>query len=174
MGPVLRLVETGIDSPPRVIDVIDIKPLGDLGDIARLGLTLSEAKQILARLQQVVVAVQADDHAVLPDCSSCGHACHIKDWRLHRVAMLFGSVPVRLPRFRCAGCGQGEYCRSTPELDQLRAHVSALMPYRVAAGLLEHLLPVEIGKSPETLRGHTLKIESIQNPGGDYAAIDRT
>jgi hypothetical protein len=144
---------------------MDIRPLGDLGDSAKLGLTLSEAKQILARLQQVVVAVQADDHAVLrPDCSSCGQACHVKDWRLHRVATLFGTVAVRLPRFRCAGCGHGEsgiswlsYCRSTPELDQLRAHVSALMPYRVAAGLLAHLLPVEAGKSPETLRGHTLK-----------------
>ena len=31
------------------------------------------------------------------------------------------------------------------------------MPYRVAAGVLQHLLPVEAGKSPETLRGHTLK-----------------
>jgi hypothetical protein len=45
MGWILRLVETGIDSPPRVIDVMDIAPLGDLGDIAKLGLTLSEAKQ---------------------------------------------------------------------------------------------------------------------------------
>jgi hypothetical protein len=166
MGWVLRLVETGVDSPPRVIDVMDIEAFGDLGDIAKLGLTLSEAKQILARLQQMVVAIQADDHAVLrPDCSSCGQACHVKDWRLHRVATLFGPVPVRLPRFRCSGCGHGEtgyswqsYCRSTPEFDQLRAHVSALMPYRVAAGLLEHLLPVEIGMSPETLRGHTFKV----------------
>jgi hypothetical protein len=141
MGWVLRLVETGIDSPPRVIDVMDIAPLGDLGDIAKLGLALSEAKQILTRLLQVVVAVQADDHAVLrPDCSSCGHACHVKDRPLHRVATLFGTVPVRLPWFRCASCGHSEtgigwrsYCRSTPELDQLRAHVSALMPYRVAA-----------------------------------------
>jgi hypothetical protein len=31
------------------------------------------------------------------------------------------------------------------------------MPYRVAAGLLEHLLPVGAGTSPKTLRGHTLK-----------------
>ena len=31
------------------------------------------------------------------------------------------------------------------------------MPYRPAAGFLAHLLPVEAGKSPETLRGHTLK-----------------
>ena len=80
-------------------------------------------------------------------------------------ATLFGTVTVRLPRFRCAGCGHSEtgiswpsHCRSTPELDQLRAHLSALMPYRVAAGVLAHLLPVEAGMSPETLRGHTLKI----------------
>jgi hypothetical protein len=32
------------------------------------------------------------------------------------------------------------------------------MPYRVAAGVLRHLLPVDAGTSPETLRGHTLKI----------------
>jgi hypothetical protein len=165
MAWVLRLVETGIDSPARVIDVMDIRPLGGLGDIAQLGLTLSEAKQILARLQQVVVTVQADDHAVLrPNCSSCDQACHVKDWRFHRVATLFGTAAVHLPRFRCPGCGHHEtgiswlsYCRSTPELDQLRAHVSALMPYRVAASLLAHVLPVEAGTSPETLRGHTLK-----------------
>ena len=52
MAWVLRLVETEIDDPARVIDVMDIRPLGALGDIANLGLTLSEAKQILARLQQ--------------------------------------------------------------------------------------------------------------------------
>jgi hypothetical protein len=50
MGWVLRLVETEIDGPARVIDVQDIGPLGALGDIAKLGLTLAEAKQILARL----------------------------------------------------------------------------------------------------------------------------
>jgi hypothetical protein len=69
---VLRLVETGVDSPTRGIDVMDIRPLGGLSDIADLGLTLAAAKQILARLQQVIVATQADDHTVLrPDCSCC-------------------------------------------------------------------------------------------------------
>jgi hypothetical protein len=178
MAWVLRLVETGIDRPSRVIDVLDIRPRGDLGDIANLGLTLAEAKQILARLQQALVAIQADDHAVQrPVCSYCRHACHVKDWRLHRVATLFGTVAMRLPRFRCAGCGHGEtgvswlsYCRSTPELDQLRAHMSALMPYRVAAGLLGHILPVDAGTSPETLRGHTLKVgERLR----DAAAVKR-
>jgi hypothetical protein len=109
MAWVLRLVETGTDGPARVVDATNIGPLGVLGDIANLGLTLSEAKQILARLQQAVVSVQADDHAVLrPDCSACGAACHVEVARLRRVATLFGTVPVRLPRFRCAGWGQGE------------------------------------------------------------------
>jgi hypothetical protein len=131
-----------------------------------LGLTLAEAKQLLARVQQAVVAAQARDHtAQRPDCLACGGRCNVKDWRSHQVATLFGAVAVWLPRFRCPGCGRGEtgirwpaHCRSTPELDQLQAHLSALMTYRVAAGVLAHLLPVVAGKSPETLRGHTLKL----------------
>ena len=160
------MVETETDSPTQGLDVMEISRSRGLGDIANLGLTLAEAKRLLARVQQAVVAAQAQDHAVLrPDCSSCGGKCQAKDWRPHRIATLFGGVTVRLPRFRCADCGRTEpgaswppHCRSTPELDQLWAHLSALMPYRVAAGVLEHLLPVEAGKSPETLRGHTLRI----------------
>jgi hypothetical protein len=102
MGWVLRIVETETDSPGPGVDVMEIRPPRDLGDIAHLGLTLPEAKQLLARVQQAVVAAQAHEHAVLrPDCSSCGGGCHIQDWRLHRVATLFGVVEVRLPRFRC-------------------------------------------------------------------------
>ena len=73
MGWVLRLVETGTDSRARSIDVLEISRPNDLGDIANLGLTLPEAKQLLARVQQAVVAAQAQDHAGLrPDCSACG------------------------------------------------------------------------------------------------------
>jgi hypothetical protein len=138
----------------------------DLGEISDLGLTLPEAKQLLVCVQQEIVAAQARDHAVLrPECPSCGGGCHVKDWQHHAVATLFGAVAVRLPRFRCISCGHNatgiswpSHCRSTPELDQLRAHLSALMPFRVAAEVLSHLLPVAAGMSPETLRGHTLKI----------------
>ena len=165
MGWVVRLVEMGTDKPGRSVDVLEIGQLRDLGDIANLGLTLAEAKQLVSRVQQAVVTAQAQEHAILrPDCASCSGTCRIKDWRVHQVATLFGTVAVRLPRYRCADCGRGErgvswpsHCRSTPELDQLRAHLSALMPYRVAAGVLAHLLPVEAGKNHETLRGHTLK-----------------
>jgi hypothetical protein len=32
------------------------------------------------------------------------------------------------------------------------------MTYRVAADVLRHLLPIDAGKSPETLRSHTLQV----------------
>src|SRR3954453_12426840 len=166
MGWVLQLVETGTETRAPSVAVMEITRPNDLRDIASLGLTLPEAKQLLARVQQAVVAAQARDHAGLrPECTACGGRCHVKDWRPHQIATLFGGVTVRLPRFLCAGCGRSEtatswpsHCRSTPELDQLQAHLSALMPYRVAAGVLEHLLPVAAGTSPETLRGHTLEV----------------
>jgi hypothetical protein len=165
MAWVLRLIETGADGQGRSTDVLEIGRPDTLHDIADLGLRLPEAKQLLARVQRALVAAQARDHAAIrPDCSSCGGRCQVKDWRSHQIATPFGGVVLRLPRFRCPGCGRGEtgtrwpaHCRSTPELDQLQAHLSALMTYRVAAGVLAHLLPVAAGTSHETLRRHTLK-----------------
>src|SRR5690349_2885058 len=165
MGWVLRLVESGTDGASGSVDVLEIERPGDLGDLANLGLTHAEGKQLLARIQQAVVAAQSRDHAVhRPRCRTCGAACQLKDYRPHQIATVFGPVTVRLPRFRCAGCrgaqagvGWPAHCRSTPELDQLRAQYAALLPYRVAAGVLEHLLPIGAGITHETLRAHTLK-----------------
>jgi hypothetical protein len=82
---------------------------------------------------------------------------------------------MKLPRLTCAGGGCGEtgggwpsHCRSTPELGQLQAGLSALMPYRVAADVLLHLLPIDAGRSPETLRSHTLQVGKRL---GDAAAV---
>ncbi len=109
MGLVLQLVETGADIRGRGIDVLKIDRPGGLHDIANPGLTLPEAKQLLARVQQAVVAVQARDHAASrPECSGCEARCHVKDWQWHQVATLFGKITMRLPRFRCPGCGRVE------------------------------------------------------------------
>src|SRR5690349_22552425 len=166
MGWVLRLVESGADGSSDSVDVLEIERPGDLGDLADLGLTHAEGKQLLTRVQQAVVAAQSRDHAARrPACRTCGAACQLKDYRPRRIATVSGPVTVRLPRFRCAGCDATEagidwpaQCRSTPELDQLRAQYAALLPYRVAAGVLEHLLPVGAGSTHETLRAHTLKL----------------
>jgi hypothetical protein len=52
----------------------------------------------------------------------------------------------------------GRHCRSTPELDRLQAHLSALMTYRVAAEVLEQMFPIDAGGDHETLRRHTLML----------------
>ena len=161
----LCLVGTEIDGQSRSCEVMAISRPDGLGDIAALGLTLAEAKQLLVQVQQEVVAAQARQHTLFrPDCQSCSGKCHVKGWRPHRIATLFGEVKVKLPRLACAGGGCGEtggwpsHCRSTPELDQLQARLSALMPYRVAADVMQHLLPIDAGRSPETLRSHTLQV----------------
>ncbi len=166
MAWIVRLVKAGADGEKQSIDVVTINRPDDLIEIANLGLTLAEGKRLLAALQQQIVAAQARGHAVRrPDCRSCGEVCRVKDYRDHAVATLFGQVRVRLPRFRCAGCGGSEaghgwpsHCRSTPELDQLQAHLSALMTYRVAADVMAQMFPVDAGNDPETLRCHTLKL----------------
>ena len=147
------------------MDIMKISKPNDLGDIANLGLALTEAKQLLARVQHEISTVQAREHAVRrPVCPCRDGVCRVKDYRDHAVATLFGQVAFRLPRFRCAAFGRIEtginwpsHCRSTPELDRLRAHLSALMTYRVSADLLEHMFPVDAGIDPRTLRRHTLK-----------------
>src|SRR4051812_38273407 len=163
---VLRLVEIGAEGEGSCADVVKISRPDSLVDIADLGLTLAEARLVLAGVQREIVAAQARDHAVRrPGCRDCEGVCRVKDYRQHAIATLFGQVPVRLPRFRCAGCGttgtgvEWPPCaRSTPELDRLRAQLSALLTYRTAAALLGQMFPVDADQDPETLRRHTFKI----------------
>jgi hypothetical protein len=162
----VRLVQIGADGNEPFADVMTINRPDDLDDIANLGLTVADGKRVLAGLQQEIVGAQARSHSVQrPECRSCSGDCHLKDYRNHAVATHLGQVTVRLPRFRCASCGAIEAgvgwpsrCRSTPEFDRLRAHFSALMPYRMAADVLRQVFPVDAGKDPETVRRRTLKV----------------
>jgi len=162
----LRLVKIGVEGEGPCTDIMEIRRPDDLVDIANLGLTLAEAKLLLAGVQREIVAAQARTHAVRrPECPRCDGVCRVKDYRDHAVATLFGQVTLRLPRFRCAACGGIEagvgwpaHCRSTLELDRLRAHLSALMTYRTAADVLKQMFPVDAGAHHATLRRHTLKV----------------
>ena len=69
---VLRLIATEGDARCLSTDLIEICRPEGLGDIADLGLTLPEAKQLLASVQRAVVAAQADSHRLQrPGCSAC-------------------------------------------------------------------------------------------------------
>jgi len=161
----LRLVKIGVEGEEPCTDIMEITRPDDLVDIANLGLTLAEAKLLLAGVQREIVAAQVKSHAVRrPECPHCDGVCRVKDYRDHAVSTLFGQVTLRLPRFRCATCGGIEAgvgwpsrCRSTPELDR-QAHLCALMTYRTAADVLGQIFPVDAGAHHETLRRHTLKV----------------
>jgi hypothetical protein len=74
---VLRLIETGMPSGVSGVDVMEISRPDGASNIADLGLTLSEAKQLLARVQQAIVAAQAGDLAARrPECPTCRALVH--------------------------------------------------------------------------------------------------
>jgi hypothetical protein len=74
----LRLVGTGSDGQSRSYEVMAISRPDGLADIANLGLTLAEAKLLLAQVQQQVVAEQAETQAMFrPNCRLCGATCHV-------------------------------------------------------------------------------------------------
>jgi len=76
----LRLVNIGVEGEGPCADIMEIRKPDDLVDIANLGLTLAEAKLLLAGVQREIVAAQARDHAVRrPSCTCCGGVCRVKD-----------------------------------------------------------------------------------------------
>jgi hypothetical protein len=64
----LCLVGMGIDGRSRSLEVMAISRPDDLGDMTNLGLTLAEAKLLLAQVQQQLVAEQVNIHGTFrPD-----------------------------------------------------------------------------------------------------------
>ena len=59
---ILKLAAAGGVGP--CVDIMEISKTDDLGDIANLGLTIAEAKQLLARVQCEISTAQAKEHAV--------------------------------------------------------------------------------------------------------------
>jgi hypothetical protein len=102
----------------------------------------------------------------------------------HAVATLFGQVTMKMPRFRCARCGGTEtgigwpsHCRSTPGLDRIRAHLSALMTYPVAAELLEQLFHAccrqQNSRTAGENRNHSLRLHPSEHGSRCLAAVPR-
>ncbi len=82
MAWIVKLVSIGAEGEEHSTDVMRIARPDDLADLAALGLTLAEGKQILAGVQREIVAAQARLHAMRrPECRGCGDVCRVKDYR---------------------------------------------------------------------------------------------
>ena len=74
---------------------------------ATLGLTLADAKEILAGLQRDLVQAQTGSTAQSRRrCPRCGAQRPLKDRRPRRLRSLFGVVEVRAPRFTPCRCSR--------------------------------------------------------------------
>ena len=137
---------------------------------ATLGLTLAEAKEILAGLQRDLVQAQTEEHCQSRRrCPRCGAQRPLKDRRPRRLRSLFGVVEVRAPRFTPCRCSETRReilspvveimpDRCTPEYERTLAEMGALLPYRRARTLLEDLFPLGEPPMVETIRQRTLQV----------------
>jgi hypothetical protein len=134
-----------------------------------VGLKLMSAKELMARLQELVVKQQLRRHCEASrPCRECGIPRHIKDHRTRTLDTVLGQVVVNAPRFdSCRNCSTGKGVspltellpmRVLPELRSLQARFAAELPYARAAALLHELLPKTGGLNSMTTRSRTVAI----------------
>jgi len=76
-----------------------------IGTLAEVGLVLSEAKALLAKLQASVLCGQVAEYAAHHRaCVECGAPQPLKDRRTRRLQTLFGTVELEAPRFKLCRC----------------------------------------------------------------------
>jgi hypothetical protein len=137
---------------------------------ATLGLSLAEAKSVLAGLQRHLVQTQAEEHCqVRRRCPRCGEQRPLKDLRPRQLRSLFGTLEIRAPRFDPCRCGVTLRTilspvkeimpdRCTPEYERMLAELGALVPYRRARTLLGTFFPVGDLPTIDTIQRRTLQV----------------
>src|ERR1700736_1873354 len=129
-----------------------------------LGLTLAEARSILAGIEQTVVEQQAAEFMALQrTCSHCGHERSCKG-RHHIVFRTpFGKLRLESPRLYHCQCESDERTsfsplaellqeRSSPELVYLETKFAALVSYGLTIELLKEVLPISQELSTTAIR----------------------
>lgn len=131
-----------------------------------LGLRLSEAKQMLASVQQAMTSQQVEDYVEQQrQCPHCQHSLTCKGHHQIGVRTLFGKLTLSSPRLYTCSCQPQEKRswspvaalfseRSTPELLRQEVRWASLLSYGVTVKLLGDLLPMEHQLSTSTVSRH--------------------
>ena len=140
--------------------------------LERIGLSLDEAKELLGRLQERIVAAQA---AAFVEDSRCCLRCSSRLWSKGRTSFLFrtpfGDVPVESPRLKRCKCGAAGSATYSPLSELFSSHVApemlyletkwaSLVSFETTAGLLKDVLPVGATLNAETVRNHLHQVAS--------------
>src|SRR3954451_19647840 len=144
----------------------------DKGDdhLEEIGLSLEQAKSVLAGAQTSLVAAQAASFLTRHrDCELCGRHLQSKGRGRLLFRTAFGTVPLvspRLHRCTCQPTGSKTFSPLTalftehtaPELLYLETRWASLMSYDLTAGLLKDVLPVDTRTNAATIRNHLHKV----------------
>jgi hypothetical protein len=142
----------------------------DCHRIEQLGLTLTEAKQLLTQLQQHVVAQQASVFVTTHShCAACGIPLVRKEETTRVLRTLFGTVCLTSPRLYHCRCQTGAIttfrpltellsASTTPELLFLETKWASLISYGMTARVLKDFLPLDETLNATTIQNHTLAV----------------
>jgi hypothetical protein len=160
------------------------RPIGELAP-ENVGLSLADGKELLHKLQQVVIGAQSEEVCAFRRfCARCGRRLFLKDYRKRKVDTVFGTVAFRSARIVSCPCEPPCYLevayspmssyipeRATPELLALQAKLSACMPYRQVVATLREFLPVSETLNHVTMRNRALRaglrIDSLELASSD-------
>ena len=158
------IVEADDDQLPAVHEVAHIER-DDLG-VETLGLHLTEAKDLLHKVQEVVVTEQARSYLdEQMACPECGQPRRHKDATTIVLRTLFGTLQLRSPRWWHCSCRPQPTRtfsplaaalpeRTTPELLYLETKFSGLISYGQSASLLAETLPLGRQLHATSVRRH--------------------
>ena len=160
-------IDTG-DGAPHDDEVLVLdKPYDQLEQI---GLSIDEAKSLLARLQERIVAAQA--HAFAAEhhhCKECSASLRSKGKTIIRFRTAFGDVPITSPRLHRCACDTATARTFSPLADLFREHVApemlyletkwaSLVSFGVTVDLLKDVLPVGTTLNAATVRNHLHRV----------------
>ncbi len=175
----VQVVIEAMDDESEIVAEVACIERGDLQP-ETLGLTLGEAKAMLAGVQQILVPQQVAEYVAQQRCCpDCGRARATKGHHAIVIRSLFGRLQVSSPRFYACPCQPRASAsvspvatllpeRTTPELRYLAVKAAALESYERAVDWLAEVLPLGGQLTTTALRRHVTAVaERLDEELGD-------
>jgi hypothetical protein len=154
----------------------DVIACFDKGDdqLEEIGLSLEQAKTVLANMQTSLVAAQAASFLARHRCCErCGRHLQSKGRCRLLFRTAFGTIPLNSPRLHRCACqpvASKTFSPLTvlftehtaPELLYLETRWASLLSFGLTASLLGDVLPIDARTNAATIRNHLHKVASRQ------------